>query len=224
MLKTYNQCKSYRDRGSFYNSSGPLILEYETEFVRGKNFRLSWRQVQNAGSDSYVSGILEASSSGSTVTMRKHRASVGDASISAAEDAIDLESAPSDVIEQEKSRNYVSVFDAIQDVEGVIQSLVIVPQYLFYPPDEIVATGVFDDLGEAEELIFNDEECVKLASMVGGIRRELVLARRNGTIRRHFMGTGEALEQSQCEASTPTKPMTNCLDIRYVEMDAGIFS
>ncbi len=236
MLKTYNQCKRYKDQGSFFNSSGPLILEYETEFERGKHFTLSWRQVKNEGTSSFVSGVLVASSRGSSVTMKKHHSAasegegtggdLGAVQSSGGDDtaALNSDSAPADGdVIQEKTRAYVSVFDAIADVEGVIQSLVIVPQYLFYPPDEILATGVFNGLGEREELVFNGEDCIKLASVEFGIRRELVLCARNGTIRRHFMGTGEALELSQCEGKRPAKPMTNCLDIRSVEIEAGIF-
>ena len=79
-------------------------------------------------------------------------------------------------------------------------------------------------LGEAEPVVFNGEDCVKLSSIDLGIRRELVLCARNGTIRRHFMGTGEALELSQCTGEMAAKPMTNCLDILSLEIDAGIFS
>ena len=232
MLKTYNQCKTYRDKGSFYNSSGPLILEYETEFERGKHFTLSWRQVRNEGSSSFVSGVLMASAEGSSVIMKMHQilpvsdeyATAAEPSETQADAVAEGQSSPPAIVEQEKRRDYVSVFDAIADVEGVIQSLVIVPQYLFYPPDEILATGLFNSLGEAEPVVFNGEDCVKLRSIDLGIRRELVLCARNGTIRRHFMGTGEALELSQCTGEMAAKPMTNCLDILSLEIDAGIFS
>jgi hypothetical protein len=120
MLKTYNQCRTYSDQGSFYNSSGPLCLEYQTEFERTKQFKLTWRQVKDDPAAELMSGELLASSSGSSVTMR-------------------LDSPGAET--KTKTRDYVMVFDALADIEGVIQSLVIVPQYLFYPPDEIVATG-----------------------------------------------------------------------------------
>ena len=121
-----------------------------------------------------------------------------------------------------KTRDYVMVFDALADIEGVIQSLVIVPQYLFYPPDEIVATGQFEDFEEFEEVVFNDEACVKFSTMNNGIRRELVLSQVDGTMRRHFMGTG-LIEGGEEVLSALGAPMSNCLDIRSVKLEAGIF-
>lgn len=201
MLKTYNQCRTYSDQGSFYNSSGPLCLEYQTEFERTKQFKLTWKQVKDDPAAEVMSGELLASSTGSSVTMRL--------------DSLGAET-------KTKTRDYVMVFDALADIEGVIQSLVIVPQYLFYPPDEIVATGQFEDFEEFEEVVFNDEACVKFSTMNNGIRRELVLSQVDGTMRRHFMGTG-LLEGGEEVLSALGAPMSNCLDIRSVKLEAGIF-
>jgi len=203
MLKTYNQCRTYSDQGSFYNSSGPLGLEYSTEFERSKQFKLAWRQVKDDPGAELMSGELNANSKGTTVTMRLEKADWPEPRV--------------------KNRDYVMVFDALADIEGVIQSLVIVPQYLFYPPDEIVATGQFNAFQESEEVIFNDEACVKFTTMNSGIRRELVLSQVDGTLRRHFMGTGLP-EGGDDLLSALGAPMSNCLDVRSVKLEAGIYS
>jgi len=203
MLKTYNQCRTYSDQGSFYNSSGPLGLEYETSFERAKQFKLAWRQVKDDLAAELMSGELIANASGTTVTMRLEKADWPEPRI--------------------KNRDYVMVFDALADIEGVIQSLVIVPQYLFYPPDEIVKTGQFEDLQDSEDVIFNGEACVKFSTMNNGIRRELVLSQVDGTMRRHFMGTGLP-EGGDDLLSALGAPMSNCLDIRSVKLEAGIYS
>lgn len=201
MLKAYNQCRTYSDRGSFYNSSGPLGLEYETEFERGKHFTLTWKQVKEDPAAEFMSGVMEAGSKGTTVTMK-----------------LNVEGSEPKV----KTRDYVMVFDALADIEGVIQSLVIVPQYLFYPPDEIVASGQFDEFEDFEEIVFNGEDCLKFSTMNSGIKRELVLSQVDGTMRRHFMGTGLA-EGGEELLSALGAPMSNCLDIRSVKLEAGIF-
>ncbi len=203
MLKTYNQCRTYSDQGSFYNSSGPLGLEYTTDFERSKQFKLAWRQIKDEPGSELMSGELIANSKGTTVTMRLEKADWPEPRV--------------------KNRDYVMVFDALADIEGVIQSLVIVPQYLFYPPDEIVATGQFDAFQESEDVIFNDEACVKFTTMNSGIRREIVLSQVDGTLRRHFMGTG-LQEGGEELLSALGAPMSNCLDIRSVKLEAGIYS
>jgi hypothetical protein len=87
---------------------------------------------------------------------------------------------------------------------------------------KLLPLGQFEDFEEYEEVVFNDEACVKFSTMNSGIRRELVLSQVDGTMRRHFMGTG-LMEGGEDVLSALGAPMSNCLDIRSVKLEAGIF-